>query len=137
MPNITGLQAADAWLPIPSAVQRQITHLEIQSLIIAWEIKVNKKRGHGINSCMSCENLQLGLWISANSIQNINTAKSLQKNRKQFASRRKGYPQLEPGSCLGYTPILTHLFLLTNLFIIPLHVWCIILIDEKAYRNFP
>ena len=32
---------------------------------------------------------QLGLWISANSIVNINTAKSLLKRRNQFASRQK------------------------------------------------
>ena len=29
---------------------------------------------------------QLGLWLSANSVGNINTAKSLQKSKKPFAS---------------------------------------------------
>ena len=52
---------------------------------------------------------QLELWISANSIRNINTAKSLQNNRKQFDSRRKKSLPLGPGSCLDYTSILIHL----------------------------
>ena len=30
---------------------------------------------------------------------NINTAESQHKNRKEFASRRKGFPPLWPGSC--------------------------------------
>ena len=46
----------------------------------------------------------LGLWIIANSVGNINTAESLQKNRKQFVSSRKKYPPLGPGS-LDYTSI--------------------------------
>ena len=41
---------------------------------------------------------------------NINTAKSLQKSTKQFASRRKSSPTQEPVSCLGYTFMLIHLF---------------------------
>ena len=45
-----------------------------------------------------------------NSVGNINMAESLQNNRKQFASRRKGSPPLGPGSCLDYTSILMHLF---------------------------
>ena len=39
-----------------------------------------------------CSDLLLGLWISANSIVDINTAKSLQKSRKQFVSKRKRSP---------------------------------------------
>ena len=54
-----------------------------------------------------CADFQLGLWILANSIVNINTAKSLQKSGKQFASRRKWFPRLGPGSCLGYTSTYT------------------------------
>ena len=53
-----------------------------------------------------CANFQLGLWISANSVVNITTAKSLQNSRKQFASRRKRSSTLDPGSCLGYTSML-------------------------------
>ena len=49
---------------------------------------------------------QLGLCISANSVKNFNSAKSIQKSRKQFASRRKRSPTLDLGSCLGYTSIL-------------------------------
>ena len=52
----------------------------------------------------------LGLWISANSVGNINTAKSLQKNRKKFASRPKMSHSLGPFSCLSYTSTLIHLF---------------------------
>ena len=36
----------------------------------------------------------------------MNISKSLHKSRKQFASRRKRSPRLDPGSCLGYTSIL-------------------------------
>ena len=37
---------------------------------------------------------QLGLWISANSVGNINTANMQQKNRKWYAKRS---PTLDPG----------------------------------------
>ena len=40
---------------------------------------------------------------------NINTSKSLQKSKKQFANRQKWFPPLEPDSCLGYTSILLYL----------------------------
>ena len=36
---------------------------------------------HGVGTLCRC----IGLWILANSIGNINTAKSLQKSRKKFA----------------------------------------------------
>ena len=49
-----------------------------------------------------CVDFQLGLSISTNIVGNINTAKLLQKGRKQFVSRRKRSPPLNPGSCLGY-----------------------------------
>ena len=39
---------------------------------------------------------------------NINPAKSLQKNRKQFASRQKQSPLLKPRSCLIINVILTN-----------------------------
>ena len=53
-----------------------------------------------------CAVLQLNLWISANSVGNINTAKSLhKKNRKQFASRRKRFPTLDPSCYLDYISI--------------------------------
>ena len=55
-----------------------------------------------LNYCISlvlphglCPAFQLGIWISANSVKNINTAKSLHKSRKQFASRRKRSPTLD------------------------------------------
>ena len=52
------------------------------------------KMGSRSNNLMSppqkhCVDLQLGLLKSTNSVGNINTAKTLQKSRKQFASRRK------------------------------------------------
>ena len=47
--------------------------------------------------------LSTGPLKSANSVRNINTAKSLQKNRKQFDSN------FGAGSCLNYTSILLHL----------------------------
>ena len=70
-------------------------------------IKVKQKRWKGLNNCMSpppepCPD-QFGLLISANSIGNICTAKSLQKSREQFASRRKRSPTMDPGSCMSYT----------------------------------
>ena len=34
------------------------------------------------------------------------TARTLQKNRKQFGSKRKRSPTLDPGNCLAYTSIL-------------------------------
>ena len=38
---------------------------------------------------------QLGLWITANSVRNNNTAKLLQKNRKQYdTADKKGPHQL-------------------------------------------
>ena len=43
-------------------------------------------------------------------VENINTAKSLQKSRKQFASRRKRSPKLNPSSYLDYMSIRMHLF---------------------------
>ena len=49
-----------------------------------------------------CDDLKLSLGILANSVRNISTAKSIQKSRKQFASRQKRSQPLEPGSCLGY-----------------------------------
>ena len=52
---------------------------------------------------------QLGLGISANNVENINTAKSPQKNRILFASRQKSLNK--PGSCLGKTYIFRCLFL--------------------------
>ena len=44
-----------------------------------------------------CTDFQLSLCISTNSVGNINTAKWLQKNRKQIANTGSRY------SCLGYT----------------------------------
>ena len=62
--------------------------------------------GDGVNNCMfqthrPCNDFQLDFLISDNSVANINTTKSLQKSRKQFASRRKRSPTLNPGSLLG------------------------------------
>ena len=47
-----------------------------------------------------CADFKLGLWKSTNSVSNINTAKSLQKSRKQFTYRQKGPYQGDPVSCL-------------------------------------
>ena len=58
-----------------------------------------------------CADFQLGLWKSTNCVGNINTAKSLQKSWKQFASRRNRSPRL--GSCSQYLLIilsLPHIF---------------------------
>ena len=54
----------------------------------------------------ACADFQFGFWNSTNSVGYINTAKSLQKSRKQFASRRKRSSPFGPVSCLGYTYIL-------------------------------
>ena len=51
----------------------------------------------------------IGSLKSVNSVGNINKAKSLQKNRKHFASRRKGSSPLGPGSCLYYTFVILDL----------------------------
>ena len=50
-------------------------------------LKENNRGGKVLNNCLfptrgSCADFQLSLWISANSVGNINTAKSLQKSRK-------------------------------------------------------
>ena len=50
-----------------------------------------------------CPDFQLSLLISANSVVNIDTDKSLQNSKKQFATRTKRSRTLDPGSCLGYT----------------------------------
>ena len=55
-------------------------------------------------------NINWGLWISANSVANINKAYSLQKSRKHFAVRRKRTPSLGQGSCLDYTSTYTYTF---------------------------
>ena len=68
------------------------------------EFKLHESKKWGLSAVF-----QLDLWIPANSVRNVNTAKSLQKSRRQFASRRKRSPTLDPGSCLGYTSILIHL----------------------------
>ena len=47
----------------------------------------------------------LKFLISANCVGSTDKAKSLQKGRKQFASRRKRYLTLEPGSFLCYKSI--------------------------------
>ena len=45
-------------------------------------------------------------WVFVtNSVRNINTAKSLQNRRKQFAMRRKKSPTLDTGSYLEYISI--------------------------------
>ena len=45
-------------------------------------------------------------WSFEISVENINVANYLQKNRKQFDSRWKGSPPLGTGSCLDYSSIL-------------------------------
>ncbi len=49
-------------------------------LIIWYNIKVNEMSGKGLNNCMfpgwgPSADFLLGLWISGNSIGNVNTAK--------------------------------------------------------------
>ena len=51
--------------------------------------------GKGLSNCMSpprapCADFQSGIRISANSVGNIDTAKSQQKSIKQFAADGKG-----------------------------------------------
>ncbi len=52
----------------------------------------------------------IGSLKLTNSFGDINTTESLQKNRKHFASRRKGSQLLGADSFLDYTSILIHLF---------------------------
>ena len=56
----------------------------------------------------SYADVQLGLWISANSVGNIITAKSLRKRRKQFANGQNMSRTLRL-SCMGYSSIIIHL----------------------------
>ena len=49
-----------------------------------------------------CADFQFGFLKSAYCVGNINTAKSLQKSRKQIASRGKRSPTLDIGSYLDY-----------------------------------
>ena len=106
------------WLTFSSAVFTKIKGYEKSYWSVFWLlnlfrlfIRVKQKRVKDFNNCMSplrgsSINFQLCLWISANNIGNINTAKSLQKSRKQFAIRQKRYPRQGPGSCLCYTSLL-------------------------------
>ena len=81
--------------------------------------QISEQIRQGFNNCLSTgrkpsSGSQLFLQISANSVRNIITAKSLHKSREQFASRRKISTHLEPGSVLGYTSILMHFFQIYN-----------------------
>ena len=53
-----------------------------------------------------CPEFGIGSLKSAQNVGNINTAKSLQKKRKQFSSKRKGSPSLRAGSYMDYTSLL-------------------------------
>ena len=53
--------------------------------------------------------ISLGIGISANSVGNMNTAKSLQKGESNLLADKNGSASLEPGSCLGYTSTVIHL----------------------------
>ena len=62
----------------------------------------------------TCADISLGLWISANSVGYIDTAKSLHNSRKQFDSKGKSFTTLNPGTYLDYTPILHIYFALSS-----------------------
>ena len=75
--------------------------------------------GQVLDNCTStgwgpCAEFQKGLWMSANSVGNTNTAKSLQKSKNKFASRRKKSQPLEPGSFWGYTLYINYQWTLKN-----------------------
>ena len=77
------------------------------------DIEVKELRGHELYVTLprgwgSMLDFQ-GLWMSAISVGCINTAKSIQKSRKQFESKRS--PPNGTGCCLGYTSILIHFFI--------------------------
>ena len=82
---------------------------------------------------------QFGLWKSTNSVGNINTAKSLQKSRKQFVSRRKR--SLTGGSrqLSGYTSIFIDLFKPeTNIQVtmkIQMHIQAMTMITHNLYHQ--
>ena len=68
-----------------------------------------------------CSDFQFCPWISANSIVNINTATSLQKSWKQFASKRKRSLRQGPCSNLGFKSILnTYINVYTYIYVIML-----------------
>ena len=79
-------------------------------LIIKWCHKL-KKIDFIVDLLLlgSYTRLSCTLWLSACSVRNMNTAKSLKKSRKKFASWRKRSSPLGSDSCLGYTSILIHL----------------------------
>ena len=59
----------------------------------------------------------IGSLKLANNVGNIKTSESFKKDRKHFASRRKGSPTLWPGNCLDYTSILEYFlgeFIISN-----------------------
>ena len=52
---------------------------------------------------------QLGLWVSANSVENINKQSRYKRAESNLLADEKRSPTLDPGSCLGYTSILIDL----------------------------
>ena len=59
--------------------------------------------------------LSMGSLKSANIVGNKNTTKSLQKNRRQFASRRNGSFSTWQVNCQDYTSIHIHLLVLKDM----------------------
>ena len=62
-----------------------------------------------------CVDFQLGLWISANSVGNINTAEVATKEQKafNFASWQKKSSTVDPGSYLDYLYMFVYAFIIT------------------------
>ena len=58
----------------------------------------------------------IGSLRKPNSVENTNSADTLQKNRKQFACIQKGSPPIWQGSCLNYTSFFINCLLRTTKF---------------------
>ena len=85
--------------------------------------------------------------LKANSVANINTANSLQKSIKQFASRRKRSLTLDPYSYLDYIPLpILNTFILRTtkrknevrdrLCSLPGHGWCLHGCQDNVSHSF-
>ena len=76
---------------------------------MAIKLKVKE----GAQAVCNCADFQLGLWITANSVGNINTTKPWQKRRKRLLADEKGPHHF--GMVVVYVSILIHLLHSTHM----------------------
>ena len=82
--------------PLVLSQQRLIPVHATKSNNKSSDIKENHKRGKGLKNCIPSTpwalcHFQKGHWISANSFENINTAKSLKRADSNMLEDKKGF----------------------------------------------